>query len=116
MNIPKFYDLMTPVLRVLENLGGTAPFEIIAEEIVESLELPKEEACSLYKTCGARITKIEHNVAYAAKYLCSYGVIEKVEPNVWALTDKYEPGMVVTHENILDAAKERLMVRSKFGC
>ncbi len=107
MKIPKFYDLMTPVLRAIEKLGGAANIQELAEEVINVL-CPSETTLSALKAPG-RIhpSKIECKIAYASKYLCFYGVLEQNEDDTWMVTDKHELGMVVTHDDIIKFALEK---------
>ncbi|SDL29633.1 Mrr N-terminal domain-containing protein [Maridesulfovibrio ferrireducens] len=108
INTPKFYDLMTPVLRVLESLGGSANILEITEHIVNHLYLTEKAAKYLNNPGRTHQTKLECRIYHANKYLCCYGVLEEIEPDIWGLTDKYEPGMIVTHDHIIKAAMEKL--------
>ncbi len=112
VRVPKFYDLMTPVLRALESLGGEAHITQISDEVINML-CPSEKTHScLMQPRGEHPTTIICLIHHASKYLCCYGVVEKKDAEYLCITDKYKPGMTVDYSDILKEAQNRLTCKA----
>ncbi|WP_027720134.1 winged helix-turn-helix domain-containing protein [Maridesulfovibrio zosterae] len=112
MHVPKFYELMTPVLRAIESLGGEAQLAQVADEVIKILCPSENTHCCLMKPKGDHSTTINYLVHHACKYLCCYGVVEKKDDQFLCLTDKYETGMTVDYSDILQEAQSRLVSKA----
>lgn len=108
MYVPKFYELMTPVLKAIESLGGEAHLTQITEEVMTIICPSKSTHYCLMKPRGNYPNTISYLVHHASKYLCCYGVVEKKNDDFLCLTEKYETGMTVDYSDILQEARNRL--------
>lgn len=84
--VPKYDDLMNPVIRALRNLGGSGSIDEIYGEIVALLKIPDETLSILHD----HRTEVQYQLAWALTYLKKFGVLENSRRGVWALTKKAE--------------------------
>ncbi len=107
MQVPKFYDLMTPVLRAMDRLGGYAHIDQLTAELVKILCPTDTTRSCLLQPGKRRNTRLECLTRYACKYLCCYGVLKPHSADAWGITDRYEEGMDITHDDIISEALNR---------
>ena len=93
------WKLMLPLLKALDNLGGSASIVEIEEEVAE-LEVFDEETLSvLHNPETSNQTEISYRLAWARTYLKKAGYLENSSRGVWALTDKArQAGEIDTRE------------------
>lgn len=83
--VPKFDELMIPVLRGLKALGGSASNEELHDWVAENMNIPIVLR-DLSHGDGST-TELRYRLAWARTYLKSYGAITNSERGVWTLTD-----------------------------
>lgn len=76
-------DLFNPVLKALQNLGGSAAVSEIEEQVIEILNLSEEEINFLHR---GTTTKLSYRLRWARNYLKHYGLLINSKYGVWALT------------------------------
>ncbi|WP_319780080.1 restriction endonuclease [Maridesulfovibrio sp.] len=108
MNIPKFYELMQPVLTVIEELGGSGTNQEIAEGVILCLNLPDDVVSHPHNPDKSSQTEVEYRLAWARTYLKNYGLLENSEKGVWAFSERYQRGMQIEVNEVLQT------VRAKF--
>lgn len=86
--LPKFDELMIPVLRALQALGGSASNEEMHDWVADNLKITPE-ARDLPHGEGPN-TELRYRLHWARSYLKSFGAINNSERGVWTLTDKGE--------------------------
>jgi len=79
----KYDDLFNPVLKALQQLGGSGTNIEIEDEIGKILNLSDEEAEDIHR---GNTTKVTYRSAWAKNYLKRYGIVENSARGVWALT------------------------------
>jgi restriction system protein len=84
MKIPKYFELMNPLIEALNALGGSGTNEEIYEKVVE-LEKFSEEILSVLHKGGPK-TELEYRLRWAQTYLKKYGVLENSTRGVWAFS------------------------------
>jgi restriction system protein len=84
MAIPKYDELFNPVLKALQDLGGSATNQELEDKVIELLELPEEEAYERRE--GKSQTRLNYRTAWAKSYLKKHGLVDNTERGVWALT------------------------------
>lgn len=87
-SLPKFDELMIPVLRALQALGGSASNEEMHDWVADNLKITPEGR-DLPHGEGPN-TELRYRLHWARSYLKSYGAINNSERGVWTLTDKGE--------------------------
>lgn len=83
--VPKIGELYWPTLKALEQLGGSATIEELAETIAKNLDLT-EEALEIVHKEGP-ITKLYYRTAWVRTFLKNIGAVENSERGVWSITE-----------------------------
>ncbi len=99
MAIPKYDELFNPLLKAMQNLGGSASISEQENEVASILDLSEKEISEIYR--GNR-TKLSYRLAWARNYLKIYGLINNSTRGVWALTAE---GLKTTFVNKKDVSK-----------
>lgn len=86
--VPTFDQLMSPTLRALRDLGGSATNDELLQKVIELEAIPDEIAS--VKHSDDRQTKLNYNLAWAKTYLKKVGAIDNSKRGVWAITDQGE--------------------------
>lgn len=76
---------MNPLLKALQELGGSGSIDEIYERIAENLNLPEEILSQLHNPESGNRTEIEYRLAWARTYLKKYGILENSSRGVWAI-------------------------------
>lgn len=83
MTVPKYEDLMNPLLQALHDLGGSASISELEEAVTSLLNLSEEDVTLIHR---GTTTKFGYRLAWARNYLKTYGLIENSSRGIWALT------------------------------
>jgi restriction system protein len=83
--LPKFYELMNPLLLALRDLGGSGSIDEVAGKVTESLNLPDAVLNILHDPEKSSQTEIEYRLAWARTYLKKYGLLDNSERGVWVI-------------------------------
>jgi restriction system protein len=83
--LPKFYELMNPLLLALRDLGGSGSIDEVAGKVTESLSLPDAVLNILHDPEKSSQTEIEYRLAWARTYLKKYGLLDNSERGVWVI-------------------------------
>src|SRR5258707_1237759 len=88
--IPRYDQLMNPVIHALGKLGGSGSIDEIYEKIVGTLKLSEEVLTILHDPESDNRTEVQYQLAWALTYLKKFGLLENSRRGVWALTKKAE--------------------------
>jgi len=89
--MPKFHELMNPLLQALHELGGSGSIEEISSRVSESLDLPEDVLSIAHDPEKSSQTELEYRLAWARTYLKRYGILDNSERGVWVIVpDKRE--------------------------
>jgi restriction system protein len=105
MNIPQFHEMMIPTLKVIDELGGSGTIQEIAEGVIQLLELQDEVTSQPHNPEKSSQTEVEYRLAWARTYLKKVELIENSERGVWSFTDKYQRGMKLDAEEIVQTVR-----------
>jgi restriction system protein len=83
MAVPKYDDLLNPLLQALHNLGGSASVSELEDAVAAILSLSEEDVDEIHKRSA---TKFGYRLAWARNYLKNYGLLENSSRGIWALT------------------------------
>ena len=83
--VPKYHELMNPLLEALHELGGSGSIEEINQKVAERSTLPEEILNLPHNPEKSSQTKIEYRLAWARTYLKKYGLLENSERGVWSI-------------------------------
>ena len=89
--IPKYHELMNPLLEALHDLGGSASIEEITAKVSEKLDLPDEILSTPHDPEKSSQTEVEYRLAWARTYLKKFGIIDNSSRGIWVIVpDKTE--------------------------
>lgn len=101
-DLPTYTDLMLPVVRAVETLGGSAQAKEIVAQVVEDLGISDEDLAITYETNGKSV--ITDRIAWARSYAKLGGALDSPKRSLFLLS--------TTGKEILalpdDEARERL--------
>jgi restriction system protein len=86
--MPTYDELMNPLLRALQSLGGSGSIEEIYDKVVEQENYSDEILSQLHDPEKSTITQLGYRLAWARTYLKKYGLLENSSRGIWALTAK----------------------------
>jgi restriction system protein len=101
MELPKYDELMSPVLKALEELGGSGSNGEIEAKIVELLDLPEELTSLRRDPPRGNRSKLSERLSWAKSYLKAYGLIDNSDRGIWSLSPKYRPGQKIDRKKII---------------
>lgn len=99
--VPKYHELMNPLLHALHELGGSGSIEEINETVISGLDLPDDILEIPHNPEKSNQTEIEYRLAWARTYLKKYGILDNSSRGVWIIVpeqrdvDKVNPKQVV---------------------
>lgn len=99
--VPKYHELMNPLLRALHELGGSGSIEEINEAVISGLDLPEYILEIPHNPEKSNQTEIEYRLAWARTYLKKYGILDNSSRGIWIIVpeqrdvDKVNPSQVV---------------------
>lgn len=83
--IPKYHELMNPLLEALHELGGSGSIEEIAQKVAELSDLPEDLLNIPHNPEKSSQTEIEYRLAWARTYLKKYGLLENSDRGIWLI-------------------------------
>jgi len=86
--VPKFDQLMNPLLRALRVLGDSGSIEEIYDKVVDQERLSEDVLALSHDPEKSNQTEVGYQLAWARTYLKKYGLLENSVRGVWALTSK----------------------------
>lgn len=108
--IPKYYELMNPLLRALRELGGSGSNEEIYEKVAEVMQLSEDLLSIPHNPEKDSRSEIEYRLAWARTYLKKFGVLDNSRRGIWAMTadcqnlDEVDPDEVIRRVRELDSS------------
>lgn len=83
MTVPKYDDLINPLLQVMKRLGGSASVSEQEDAIIDFLKLSDADANEMHR---GSTTKLSYRLAWARNYLKNFGFLVNSSRGIWALT------------------------------
>jgi len=87
-NVPTYDELMNPLLRAMQALGGSGSVEEIYDKVVELERFPDDVVAQPHDPEKSNQTELGYRLAWARTYLKKYGLLENSSRGIWALTAK----------------------------
>ncbi|TRZ51094.1 restriction endonuclease [bacterium] len=109
MNGPKFVRYFGPVLRALDQLGGSGRPSEVYDRVAEELSISDDEMTEKLPSGSPRF---KNQVAWARFYLAKAGYIDASQRGVWSLTDVGRSHVSISHEEALMLFRD---VHSRFA-
>ncbi len=106
--MPAFDELMSPLLKALQELGGSGSVDEIYEKVSEALDVTEEILAHPHNSETGNRTEIEYRLAWARTYLKKYGLLENSGRGVWTISqnranvEEIDPREVVRFVRNLD--------------
>jgi restriction system protein len=83
LTLPKFDELMNPLLQALRTLGGSASIAELGDQVARDLGISDDDLSVAH---DERRTEFEYRMAWTRTYLKLYGVLGNSGRGVWILT------------------------------
>lgn len=99
--IPTFDQLMNPLLRALQALGGSGSIEEIYDRVVELERFPDDLLSQLHDPEKSNQTEIGYRLAWARSYLKKYGLLENSARGIWSLNAKSKDFTKCDHQAVV---------------
>lgn len=101
------YDqLMNPLLKALDSLGGSGSIDEIYEKVIEQEGFSEEVLSILQNPEKTNQTKIGYRLAWARTYLKKAGFLENSSRGVWVLTEKAKANPVIDPKEVVIQVRE----------
>lgn len=106
--VPPHDQLMSPLVKALQELGGSGSIEEIYDKVVELENYPADILTELHDPEHSNRTELAYRLAWARTYLKRYGVLENSARGIWSLNQKakelttLDPQKVVQFVRALD--------------
>lgn len=83
MPVPKYDELMNPLLEAMRKLGGSSSVEEQEDAVAEILKLSEKDISEIHR---GSTTKLKYRLAWARNYLKRAGYLDNSARGVWTLT------------------------------
>lgn len=83
MPVPKYDELMNPLLEAMRKLGGSSSVEEQEDAVAEILKLSERDISEIHR---GSTTKLKYRLAWARNYLKRAGYLDNSSRGVWTLT------------------------------
>ncbi len=103
--LPTFDQLMNPLLRALQALGGSGSIDEIYDKVVELEGFPDEILSQPHDPEKSNQTEVGYRLAWARTYLKKYGILENSSRGIWALTPKANDIEKLNPQEVVRAVK-----------
>lgn len=101
--LPRWRELINPVLQGLRDLGGSARPGEVNDWIVDALDLSEKLAAQENKD---GVPTLYNRVAWARFYLAKSGFLDSSQRGVWALTEKGRTAGTLTDAQLADLQRQ----------
>jgi restriction system protein len=105
--IPKYHELMNPLLQALHELGGSGSIAEISSQVSESLDLPEDVLNILHDPERSSQTVLEYRLAWARTYLKKYGLLDNSERGVWVIVPEKREITSVNPQDVVKTVREK---------
>lgn len=107
-NLPTYDAMMNPLLRAMQELGGSGTVEEINSKVAELLGLQDEQLDILHDTKRGGQTEFEYRLAWTRSYFKRYGILENSSRGIWALTPEGRSLTEVNEREVVRVVREQL--------
>lgn len=106
--MPKYHELMNPLLQALRILGGSGSIEEISTQVSESLDLPDDVLGLLHDPDRSSQTELDYRLAWARTYLKRYGLLENSERGVWLIAPEKRDITTIDPQEVVKTVREQV--------
>lgn len=104
--MPKYHELMNPLLKSLHELGGSGSIEEISEKVSELSGLTEEILNIPHNPEKSSQTEIEYRLAWARTYLKKYGLLENSDRGIWLIVPEKRDVKSVDPQVVVKTVRE----------
>src|SRR3982750_828559 len=112
-NLPTFDQLMKPLIRALQELGGSGSTEEIYDKIMELERFPDDVLSQLHNPEKSNQTEIAYRLAWARTYLKKYGALENSSRGIWSLNAKGKELGAFDPQNVVQLVRGLFKTKEK---
>ncbi|MDX9859225.1 MAG: restriction endonuclease [candidate division Zixibacteria bacterium] len=105
--IPRYHQLMNPLLAAMHELGGSGSIDEISEKVTESLDLPEDVLAIPHDPEKSSMTEIEYQLAWARTYLKNYGILDNSSRGVWVIVPDKRDVTDIDPQEVVRTAREK---------
>ena len=109
--MPKYNELMNPLLRALHDLGGSASVGELSSQVAETLDLPEEVLALPHGLDSNSQTELDYRLAWARTYLKKYGIIDNSVRGVWVIVPDKRDVTSVDPQTVVRTVREKTRER-----
>ncbi len=106
-HMPKYHELMNPLLQAMHELGGSGSIDEIAQKVSELSDLSEDILNVPHNAEKSNQTEIEYRLAWARTYLKKYGLIENSERGVWVIVPEKREIKKVNPQEVVKIVREK---------
>src|SRR3989338_10648713 len=112
--IPKYFELMNPLLKAIKELGGSGTNDEIYKKVVDNERFTEEQLSILHNPEKDSRTEIGYRLAWTQTYLKKYDLINNTSAKgVWSITKKGKETETVNPDVIVDYVKSQKLPKEK---
>lgn len=104
--MPKYHELMNPLLESLRELGGSGSIEELSAKVSEKLDLPDEVLSIPHDPNRSSQTEVEYRLAWARTYLKKFGLLDNSSRGVWVLLPDKADVTEVNPQEVVKTVRE----------
>lgn len=104
--MPKYHELMNPLLKALHELGGSGSIEEILSQVSDSLNLPEDVLSIPHNPEKSSQTEVEYRLAWARTYLKKFGIIDNSERGVWVIVPEKREVKSIDPQDVVRTVRE----------
>jgi len=106
--VPKYHELLNPLLAALHELGGSGTTSEIYETVAQQSDLPDEVVEIPHNPEKSNQTELEYRLAWARTYLKKYGIINNSERGVWVIEPEKRDVTSVDSDDVVQTVREQM--------
>jgi restriction system protein len=104
MPVPKYDELINPLLQAMNQLGGSASVSEQEDAVASILKLSEKEIAEIHR---GSTTKLSYRLAWARNYMKRFGLLENSARGVWTLTLEGRKKYPVNTEEVKRAVRNQ---------
>jgi len=105
-HLPKYNELLNPLLKALHDLGGSGTIEEISSKVSELIDLPEDILNLPHDPNKGSQTELRYRLAWARTYLKKYGLIDNSERGVWLIVPEKRDISEVDPQQVVKTVRE----------
>jgi len=110
MPVPKYDELINPLLQAMDQLGGSASVSEQEDAVASILKLTEKEVADIHR---GSTTKLSYRLAWARNYMKRFGLLENSARGVWTLTLEGRKKYPVNIEEVKQAVRNQSKAERK---